>query len=264
VAGLAEIEQARTAAMSFNEELRGKLRVHTTLSVGQALIAPALIDFMAANPEISIDVEMSSIAVNPMEHQIDVAIRTKTARETSPGHVSIGRRILGRVRQVVVAAPDFLRRTEPLTGIEQIRERACLLYVTQSTYSEHWQFHNGRQDVSIKVEPILRSNNWLVIRDAAVAGLGIARLPDFAVRAEIESGRLVSLFEDQVRSDQQVQALFPKSQRMPAKMRLLLDFLAERLAADPAAPAPQPTSAPRSARSSQHGRRQVGDKRAGI
>lgn len=264
VAGLAEMEQARATAMSFNEELRGKLRIHTTVSVGQALIAPALIEFMAANPAISIDLEMSSIPINPMEHQTDIAIRTKTSRETSPGHVSIGRRILGRVRQVVVAAPEFLHRTGPLGSFEQIGERSCLLYTTQSTYSENWQFYNGRQEVSIKIEPNLRSNNWLVIRDAAVAGLGIARLPDFAVRDQIASGQLVSLFEDQVRSDQQVQALFPKSQRMAAKMRLLLDFLAERLATGKTVPTSPASSEQRSARAGQHSRRAASDKRAGV
>ena len=65
----------------------------------------------------------------------------------------------------------------------------------------------------------------------AVRGLGLARLPDFAVREAIEAGRLVTLFDNEIRSDLQVQALFPRSQRMPAKTRLLLNFLAQRLAA---------------------------------
>ena len=63
----------------------------------------------------------------------------------------------------------------------------------------------------------------------ALRGLGIARLPDFTVRDELASGQLVSLFQSEVRSDQQILALFPKSQRMPAKLRLLLDFLVARL-----------------------------------
>ena len=234
VRGLAQIEEARAAAQSFNDELRGKMRVHATLSVGQALIAPALIDFMAANPLIHIDLEMSSVPVNPMEHQVDIAILTKTTRESNPtagkiGHVSIGRRVLGRVRQMVVASPQYLERAGRPETIEDIKDRNCLVYVTQSTSSENWAFYNARQDITLKVEPVLRSNNWLAIRSAASSGLGIARLPDFTVRDELASGRLVALFEDQVRSDQQVLALFPKSQRMPAKMRLLLDFLAGRL-----------------------------------
>ena len=236
--GLAQIEEARAAALSFNDELRGKIRVHATLSVGQALIVPALVDFMAANPKIRIDLDMSSIPVNPMEHQVDIAIRTRNSREGSPGegkagHISIGRRVLGRVRPLVVAAPDYLERTGRPADIDEINQRDCLVYVTQSTSSENWAFHkdgpNGGHDIVLKVEPVLRSNNWLAVRTAAVAGLGIARLPDFTVRDELESGRLVPLFEEQTRSDQQVLALFPKGPRMPAKMRLLLDFLACRV-----------------------------------
>lgn len=230
VKGLAELELARATALSFNDELRGKLRVHCTLAVGQALIAPAMVDFMAAHRDIRVDLEMSSMPINPMELQVDVAIRTKTRRETSPGHVSIGRRILGKVRHMLVASPDYLARTGPLRTIAEISARDCLLYVTYSTFSESWLFHDGREEVTLRIEePLLRSNNWLVIRDAARRGLGIARLPEFAVKADLIAGRLISLFPDLVRSDLQVQAVFPRTQRMPAKTRLLLDFLTQRL-----------------------------------
>ena len=70
----------------------------------------------------------------------------------------------------------------------------------------------------------------VVSRDAVLRGLGIARLPEFAVKADVAAGRLISLFEDQVHSELQIQALFPLTQRMPAKTRSLLDFLTQRLA----------------------------------
>lgn len=230
VKGLDELEMARATALSFNEELRGKLRVHTTLAIGQTLIGPALVEFMAANSSIRIELEMSSVPVNPMELQVDVAIRTKTPRETSPGHISIGRRILGKVRHVLVASPGYLAKAGRPKTVEEIRDNDCLVYVTYSTFSESWLFHNGRQEVTLKVEnPQLRSNNWMFVRDAALSGLGIARLPEFAVCNEIAAGRLQTVFDEQVRSDLQVQAVFPRTQRMPAKTRLLLDFLAQKL-----------------------------------
>lgn len=230
VKGLSQLEMARATALSFNEELRGKLRIHTTLAIGQTLIGPAMVEFMAANPSIRIELEMSSIPVNPMELQVDVAIRTKTPRDTSPGHISIGRRILGKVRHVLVASPAYLAKAGQPKAVEDMRDSDCLVYVTYSTFSESWLFHNGRQEITLKVEqPQLRSNNWMFVRDAALKGLGIARLPEFAVRDEIASGRLVTVFDDQIRSDLQVQAVFPRTQRMPAKTRLLLDFLAQKL-----------------------------------
>jgi len=232
VKGLAELEQARAVALSFNDELRGRLRVHATLAVGQALIAPAVIDFIAAHPGIQIDLEMGSMPVNPMEVQVDIAIRTKGPRETSPGHVSIGRRILGSVRHVLVASPEYVARAGSPQTAEDIQSKDCLLYLTYSTFTEGWLFHNGRQEVTIRIgEPLLRSNNWLAVRDAAIAGRGLARLPEFTVRQDLAEGRLVALLEDQIRSDLQVQAVFPKTRRMPAKIRLLLDFLSHRLAA---------------------------------
>lgn len=232
--GLADIEAARTAATSFNDELKGTLRVHTTLSVGQSLIAPALVSFMAENPGIRIRLEIGPLPLNPMEHRFDVAIRTKPNKERTPGNVSIGRRILGDVFQTVIAAPAYLdRHSLPLT-IDELRTRPCLVHVTQST-NETWTFATPAGDVAIRIDPVLRSNNWLIVRDAALQGLGIARLPDFAIRQELASGRLQALFPEFRRSDQQVQALFPLTQRMPAKLRLLLDYLADKLSA------PEPT-----------------------
>jgi DNA-binding transcriptional LysR family regulator len=236
VKGLAELQEARVSALSFSEDLRGRLRVHTTLAVGQALIAPAILAFMTENPAISIELDMGSMPVNPMELQVDVAIRTRGPRESSPGHVSMGRRILGRVRHVLVAAPAYLtsHRSGPgkLARVEDIPTGDCLLYHTFSTFSGTWLFHDGSKEISLKIDaPRFSSNNWLVVRQAALDGLGLARLPEFTVREDIAAGRLVSLFDDQVRSDLQVQAVFPKTQRLPAKTRLLLDFLSQHLAA---------------------------------
>ena len=243
VKGLDELEMARATALSFNEELRGKLRVHTTLAIGQTLIGPALVDFMAQNPSIRLDLEMSSQPVNPMELQVDVAIRAKTPRETSPGHISIGRRILGKVRQVIVASPAYLERPKRPKSVEDIRDEDCLVYVTYSTFSETWTFNNGRQETTKRIDqPALRSNNWMMVREAALNGLGLARLPEFAVRNDISSGRLVTVFDDQIRSDLQIQAVFPRTQRMPAKTRLLLDFLGAKLSGSEArrrAPEPE-------------------------
>lgn len=237
VRGLAEIEAARTAASSYNDELKGTLRIHTTLSVGQSLIAPALVSFMSENPEIRIRLEIGPLPVNPMEQQFDAAIRSKPIKERSLGNVSIGRRILGDVYQTVIASPMYLARYGPPARIEDLHDRHCLVHVTQST-NEAWTFATPGGDVTIRVDPMLRSNNWLCVRDAALEGLGIARLPDFAIREELAAGRLIALFAEFRRSDQQVQALFPLTQRMPAKLRLLLDFLADKLA--PAAAAEPP------------------------
>ncbi len=231
VRGLAELEGARATALSFNDELRGKLRVHCTMAVGQALIAAALVEFMAEYGQIRIELEMSSMPINPMELQVDVAIRMKTPRETGPGHVSIGRRILGRVRHMLVVSPAYLARAGMPAGLDELRNRELLLYCTYSTFSDTWNFVCDRQDKVLRIEdPVLKSNNWLVVRDAVLRGLGIARLPDFAVKADVAAGRLISLFEDEVHSELQIQALFPLTQRMPAKTRLLLDFLTQRLA----------------------------------
>jgi DNA-binding transcriptional LysR family regulator len=245
VKGLAELQEARASAMSFSEELRGRLRVHTTLAVGQALIAPAVLAFMAENPAISIELDMGTMPVNPMELQVDVAIRTRGPREAGPGHVSMGRRVLGRVRHVVVAAPGYLARAPRMQRVEDIRKDDCLLYHTFSTFSETWQFHDGNSEITLKIDtPRFSSNNWLAVREAALRGLGMARLPEFVVREAIADGRLVSLFEDQVRSDLQVQAVFPRTQRLPAKTRLLLDFLAQHLGAGDGKSRPAAASEP--------------------
>lgn len=228
VKGLAEIEAARHTAMSFNEELKGTLRVHTTTSVGESLISPALVAFMADNPDIRLRLNIGPVLINPIEGQFDVSFRTKPNRENSPGSVSIGRRILGDVYQTVIASPAYLARNGYPSTIEELHRRDCLVHFTQST-DERWTFAMPAGDVTLRIDPVLRSNNWACVRDAALQGIGIGRLPEFAIREELAAGRLVALFAQFRRSDQQVQALFPLTQRMPAKLRLLLDYLADRM-----------------------------------
>lgn len=245
VRGLAELQDARASALSYNDDLRGKLRIHTTTAVGQSLIAPAIVAFLMEHPAISIELEIGSMPVNPMELQFDIAIRTKSPRDATPGNVNMGRRILGRVRHILVASPAYLARAGRPQRVSEIAGQDCLVYFTYSTFSETRLFHDGREEITLKVgHPRFRSNNWLAVRDAALSGLGLSRLPEFAVRDDVAAGRLVSLFEDQVRSDLQVQAVFPKTQRLPAKTRLLLEFLAQRLSVEDARHRPETTPAP--------------------
>lgn len=226
---LADIEEARAAASSLTEGLTGTLRIHATLVLGQSLVAPALFDFMTLHPDIRIELHMGSPGINPMEQQFDIAFRTRGPRDRSLGHSSIRRRRLGPMRYAVVAAPSYLERVGRPRSPDELRDHRGLILTTQSL-SDEWFFASDTEEKAVRMTAFLRSNNWLTIRDAAVRGLGIARLAEFAIDDLIRAGHLEKLFAGTVHSDQHVHALFPRTPQTPAKLRLLMDFFVDRFA----------------------------------
>lgn len=227
---IAEIETGRNAAVSLSDEAGGVLRIHVTLDIGQTLIAPALAVFMRTHPAISVEVDMSVEAVNLMEQRVEAAIRSKEIRDRTLGFPSIQVCRLAPVRYAVVAAPSYLAQHGRPASPAELRAHNCLIHSTQNG-ADRWRFRRTSAEYDVAVSGRFRSNNARAVRSAALEGLGLARLPEFAVMAELKSGDLVAVFHDEVCSDRTIRAYYPQTNRMPKKLRLLLDFLRKDLPA---------------------------------
>ena len=225
---IAEIEAGRNAAVSLSDEAGGSLRIHATLDIGQTLIGPALAAFMRAHPAISVELDMSVEAVNLMEQRVEAAIRSKEIRDRTLGFPSVQVRALAPVRYAVVAAPIYLAQHGRPAAPEELPAHSCLVHSTQNG-ANRWRFKGGAGEYDVAVRGRFRSNNARAVRSAALAGLGLARLPEFAITDELRNGDLVTVFRDEVCSDRTIRAYYPRTNRMANKLRLLLDFLRQDL-----------------------------------
>lgn len=214
---LADIEDAKHELTRTSSEIEGKLRLHSTLDIGQHVVAPALVEFAARYPGLSIELVMGPTPIKIIENRLDIAFRTH--ERTPVAEQSIEQRNIGPIRYLVCAAPEYLERAGKPSSPAELEAFNCIV---QTTQSDIWKFCGANGDFTVRVSGTFAANNSMTACEAAQRGLGIARLPDYVVRKAISEGRLVVLFDGQAVSDRIVRACYPRAFRVPAKIELLI------------------------------------------
>jgi DNA-binding transcriptional LysR family regulator len=224
---LAQMEEADLSVSQLQATPRGKLRVNAPMSFSLLRLAPTLPDFLALYPEIDVDIAMNDRRVDLMEEGFDLAIRIGRLADSS-----LVARKLGPMQRIVCASPDyFAERGVPKVPVD-LKGHACLCYSNADTVDE-WRFSepDGRF-ITVEVKGRVRANNGDLLRLAALRGLGLVDLPGFLVGADIEAGTLVPVLQDFIRQEGGVYAVYPHARYLPPKIRVFIDFLAERWGGD--------------------------------
>jgi DNA-binding transcriptional LysR family regulator len=216
---LRELEKARSMASAHNAEIKGRLRVHATLGLGQRLVAPAVREFLSHYPELNIDLTIGPHAVNVIEEGFDVVIRSAQINDSS-----LALRELSPVRYAVCATPGFLARFGKPAEPRDLKNYNCLIHAGQTRANE-WRFEEGGESYSVIVGGNLRTNNGIALYEAVMGGLGIARLPDYAVSDDLRAGVLTPLFHNVVGWGRSIKAFYPRGAHQPLRVRVFLDFL---------------------------------------
>ena len=226
---LAEIDEAEREVSATSTELTGTLRLNLPLAFGIREVVPALTDFAALYPALTIDIGLSDRLVDLVEEDWDLAIRIGRLSDSS-----LVARKLAPIRTMLCAAPAYLARHGAPRTAADLRDHNCLGYTLPTPASaERWTF--GREgDVVVPVAGTFRANNGDALREAAVAGIGIIYQPLFILRDDLVAGRLVPLALDVPAFDfANVHAVHAASHHVPAKIRVFGDFLAGRWAGLP-------------------------------
>ncbi len=208
----AQIEEAESELQQRQAEPVGMLRVSAPVLYGRRFLAPVIAGFMTRHPRIRVEVMLADRRVNLIDEGIDLAIRIGALDDSSLTAVKIGD---GQV--YFAASPGYVKRM----GLSpDLREARCIGMRAFETWSV-----GGAQ---IKVEPVLVVNDLEIGCDAAIAGVGIARLPSLVCREAVDDGRLRVLYGAEPALVSPVHAVYPSRQYLPAKVRLFLDALASR------------------------------------
>lgn len=202
---------------------RGTLRLSVPMTFGGLELAPALNIFAAQYPQIALDVSFSDRAVNLVDEGVDLAVRIGRLEESS-----LIARQLCAVRLVVVASSAYLARAGPLRDPDDLRHHACIID-TNFRDPDRWPFsiENGA-NVQFPVAGRLRYSNALACLGAAEAGLGLACTPAFVAAEPIRAGRLQPVLTAFETDPVGLHVLYPHSRHLAAKVRVLVDFLADR------------------------------------
>jgi DNA-binding transcriptional LysR family regulator len=216
---LAELEDAEVTLTRGSAVPRGRIRAVVPLSFGRVTLMPELPAFFERYSEISLELHFSDGPVDLIAEGYDLAVRTGSITDSR-----LTTRLLTRGAQVTVAAPRYLaRHGEPETP-EGLRDHNCLI----SRFGPEWSFRapDGRP-LTVRVRGNAVINSGDALREAAVAGTGIAQGTWWLYRKDLERGDVRAILQDYAQEGAPVSVLYPAQRHVPAKLRALIDFLVQ-------------------------------------
>ena len=219
---LADLEEADKAVAALQNEPKGLLKINAPMSFGVSHAAPAVAEFMERFPELQVALILNDRFVDPYDEGFDVTLRIGALEDSS-----LAARKLAQIEMGLYASPAYLEKYGRPRGPDDLKSHAALHYGRPSSQSA-WMLRGARDAVSIRYR--LCSNNGDALRVAALAGLGIALIPAFLVRDEVRNGRLAALLDGFEPRPIDLYAIYPPTRFLAAKVRLFIDFLAERFA----------------------------------
>lgn len=217
---LGEIEAAELELSNSKSAPQGRLRV--SLPQVGSLLHPVLAAFARAYPLVELDLDFSDRRVDVIEEGYDAVVRAGDSADSR-----LMSRQLGRFRLQLVAAPAYLaQHGTPALPADLVRH-TCLLYKFPSSGKvEAWPLPDWPALQAAGLPALLNCNNVETLLHFAENGLGIAALPDFAVRAALAAGRLRPLLEAHRQHDGAFRILWPSNRHLTPKLRAFIDFLA--------------------------------------
>lgn len=222
-----DYDEAQAIVLGRRTHVEGLIRVGTSLTFGRRIVAPLLVEFMRAHPDLHVDVNHDDRYVDLVALGIDVAIRLGALADSS-----LGGRYLGLNPWVMVASPAYLSlHGEPKTH-EDLARHACLIYSSVQE-DDYWRMRTpSGERVSVYLNGRLRSNNLSSLATAARADMGITIVPHYVATESIASGNLCPIMSDHVLPDQEIHAVYPSPKLVPTKVTALIQFLKEKFEDD--------------------------------
>jgi DNA-binding transcriptional LysR family regulator len=217
---LSDIDAADMEATSQSGKASGTLRIYCQPGFGQSQLARLLPLYAEAMPDVVLDVTLSDHAVDLVEEGFDVGFFIGLQKFDS----SMIARKLAMSSIILCASPAYLKRYgTPLTPAE-ISGHKCLNFAFEQL-RHHWTVQWDSQYVNVPIKSRMISNNGAVLRQAALAGMGIVIRSSFTLEDDLESGRLVQLLKGHHLGEMSVAMVYPSRRLMSCKMRTFVDFM---------------------------------------
>jgi len=214
-----QVERARQALARLKDDMAGPVRMTVPVSLGETFFDGLLLEFSSKYPEVQIELDLSNNFRDLSRDGFDLAVRSEVGNDER----LVARPLLAW-NEMTCASPAYLEQYgEPLTP-QALVEHRCLL---NSHYSgrEEWLYHQQHELLRVRVSGPFASNHYSLLKKAALAGAGIARLPSYLLQAELADGRLRWLLRDYQTRRMPMYLVHPYQGGLPKRTQVLADYL---------------------------------------
>jgi DNA-binding transcriptional LysR family regulator len=218
---LASMDDAEAEVSSRTRTPGGLVRVNVPLSFGMSHLASLWGDFMAAYPQIELDITLNDRVVDLVDEGFDLAVRISSLPDSS----MICRK-LADTEMMVCASPGYLAQHGTPNHPHELSKHPVLAY-TYLAGRDEWRFSGPDGEAIVKTRARVCSNNGDTCRAIALRDGGIILQPSFMIGEDIKAGRLVRLMPEYRSVELGIYAVYPSRKQLPLKVRCLIDFLSE-------------------------------------
>lgn len=221
----ATVDEAEASVAGTTGTPRGVLRLTVPDAFGRLVILPIIRRYLADWPEVQVEMSFTDRVEDIVEEGFDLAIRIGVTTSDS----RMVSRVIARFRAMLCAAPSYLAERGEPEDVDDLATHDCLIF-TSRNHKQAWRFPGeGGGWIKAPGRNRLRLDSGEALRDAAVAGLGIALLPDFLVARDLAEGRLRQVLPELRSGDVNIVALYPDKRLLEPRVRRFIDLITEEL-----------------------------------
>jgi DNA-binding transcriptional LysR family regulator len=224
---LAEADAALEVAELARSKPRGTIKASCPVALAQTVLAAILPQFLRSYPEVRLQLLVSNRRVDVLAEGVDVALRVRSQPSGEDGLVM---RSFGQFDEFLVASPEYVKRRGMISEPSQLRAHDTLDYSGEFDRPRPWELVGPEGERTLAEHgPRIVCHDFLVLREAVLAGLGVARLPETVVAGDLKQGTLVRILPGWNNPQGVLHAVFPTRRGLLPAVRAFIDFLAERL-----------------------------------
>lgn len=218
-------QAAMEAAIEETQQFRGVVKIAAPLSYGLSALSPLLMDFMNIYPDIMIDLRLSDAQVDIIDEEFDLALRIGSLHDSS----LLATKICD-IKAYFIASPNYIERYGLPNSPKDLAQHRTLIYANSDS-KHQWKIYNidDKSETIVQNEQNFACNNGDMILSGAIAGQGIAYLPEFLCGKALKDNKLIHLLPDYNMGEMALYFITPPSRHRPARLRILMEYLKKHI-----------------------------------
>ena len=220
---LQELGDAEREVSSEQKILKGELVLSAPIALGRFHLLPVVVDFLRDHPSMDVRMMLADRRLNMIEDHIDIGLRVGELND-----FSLVAKKVGSVRRVVCASPVYLKRRGTPKIPDDLKDHDCITFANTLS-AQTWSLNVGKTEKPFPIHSRLIVNTAEAATDAATAGVGLTRMLDYQIAAQLREGTLKLVLESFRSPPKPVHLIYEAGRHLPLKIRTFLDYAGPRL-----------------------------------